>query len=72
MWRKKIERDVSQGVPLDMFSVKAEKKRQRERMVCYDFLRGFCGSHFFYKPPIHFTYVRHRSKGASRDDMRST
>lgn len=33
VWSKKIERDVSQGVPLDMFSVKAEKKRQRERMV---------------------------------------
>lgn len=33
VWRKKIERDVSQGVPLDMFSVKAEKKRQRERMA---------------------------------------
>lgn len=34
VWRKKIERDVAQGVPLDEFSVKAEKKRQRERMVC--------------------------------------
>lgn len=34
VWRKKIERDVSQGVPLEEFSVKAEKKRQRERMVC--------------------------------------
>ncbi|OMO54473.1 hypothetical protein COLO4_36480 [Corchorus olitorius] len=33
VWRKKIERDVSQGVPLDAFSVKAEKKRQRERMA---------------------------------------
>ncbi|OMO84052.1 hypothetical protein COLO4_22264 [Corchorus olitorius] len=33
VWRKKIERDVSQGVPLDNFSVKAEKKRQRERMA---------------------------------------
>ncbi|KAJ6746766.1 hypothetical protein OIU74_029269, partial [Salix koriyanagi] len=32
VWRKKIERDVSQGVPLDMFSVKAEKKKQIERM----------------------------------------
>ncbi|KAH6832638.1 cactus-binding carboxy-terminal [Perilla frutescens var. hirtella] len=31
VWRKKIERDVSQGVPLDEFSLKAEKKRQRER-----------------------------------------
>lgn len=34
VWRKKIERDVVQGVPIDEFSVKAEKKRQRERMVC--------------------------------------
>lgn len=33
VWGKKIERDVSQGVPLDMFSAKAEKKRQRERMA---------------------------------------
>ncbi|XP_047945164.1 cactin-like [Salvia hispanica] len=31
VWRKKIEKDVSQGVPLDDFSLKAEKKRQRER-----------------------------------------
>ncbi|KAL6133512.1 hypothetical protein ACLB2K_065747 [Fragaria x ananassa] len=33
VWRKKIERDVSHGVPLDTFSVKAEKQRQRERMA---------------------------------------
>ncbi|KAL2345151.1 hypothetical protein Fmac_006436 [Flemingia macrophylla] len=33
VWRKKIERDVSQGVSIDTFSVKAEKKRQRERMA---------------------------------------
>ncbi|XP_061352406.1 splicing factor Cactin-like [Gastrolobium bilobum] len=33
VWRKKIERDVSQGVPIDTFSVKAEKKRQKERMA---------------------------------------
>lgn len=33
VWRKKIERDVTQGAPLDMFSVKAEKKRQKERMA---------------------------------------
>ncbi|XLU46991.1 cactin [Arachis ipaensis] len=33
VWRKKIERDVSHGVPIDSFSVKAEKKRQRERMA---------------------------------------
>ncbi|XP_039066127.1 cactin-like [Hibiscus syriacus] len=33
VWRKKIERDVAQGVPLDAFSVKAEKKRQKERMA---------------------------------------
>lgn len=33
VWRKKIELDVVQGVPIDAFSVKAEKKRQKERMV---------------------------------------
>ncbi|PIA54876.1 hypothetical protein AQUCO_00901049v1 [Aquilegia coerulea] len=33
VWRKKIERDVAQGLPLDMLSIKAEKKRQRERMA---------------------------------------
>ncbi|XP_020212952.1 cactin [Cajanus cajan] len=33
VWRKKIERDVSQGVSIDTFSVKAEKNRQRERMA---------------------------------------
>ncbi|TKY62064.1 Cactin protein [Spatholobus suberectus] len=33
VWRKKIERDVAQGVSIDTFSVKAEKKRQRERMA---------------------------------------
>ncbi|XP_014496202.1 cactin isoform X2 [Vigna radiata var. radiata] len=33
VWRKKIERDVSQGVSIDTFSVKAEKKRQIERMA---------------------------------------
>ncbi|CAI0469285.1 unnamed protein product [Linum tenue] len=33
VWRKKIERDVGQGVPLDDFSMKAEKKRQKERMA---------------------------------------
>uniref|UniRef100_A0A7N0TAL9 Splicing factor Cactin n=1 Tax=Kalanchoe fedtschenkoi TaxID=63787 RepID=A0A7N0TAL9_KALFE len=32
VWRKKIERDVIQGVPLDAYSLKAEKKRQQERM----------------------------------------
>ena len=37
MWRKKIEKDVSQGVPLDDFSLKAEKKRQRERKVRLSF-----------------------------------
>ena len=41
VWRKKIERDVSQGVPLDTFSVKAEKKRQKERMVRLYTLRSF-------------------------------
>ncbi|KAK7337157.1 hypothetical protein VNO77_17718 [Canavalia gladiata] len=33
VWRKKIERDVAQGVSIDTFSVKAEKERQRERMA---------------------------------------
>ncbi|PIA54878.1 hypothetical protein AQUCO_00901050v1 [Aquilegia coerulea] len=33
VWRKKIERDVSQGLPLDELSMKAEKKRQKERMA---------------------------------------
>ncbi|KAJ0089006.1 hypothetical protein Patl1_32303 [Pistacia atlantica] len=33
VWRKKIERDVSQGVTLEEFSIKAEKKRQRERLA---------------------------------------
>lgn len=33
VWRKKIERDVTQGVSLEAFSVKSEKKRQRERMA---------------------------------------
>lgn len=32
VWRKKIERDVLQGMPLEDLSVKSEKKRQRERM----------------------------------------
>ncbi|CAN4092594.1 unnamed protein product [Withania somnifera] len=33
VWRKKIERDVTRGVPLDTFSMKAEKQRQLERMA---------------------------------------
>ena len=33
MWRKKIEKDVHHGVPLEEFSVKAEKRRRGERMV---------------------------------------
>ena len=33
VWRKKIEKDVTRGVPLDEFTVKAEKKRQKERMA---------------------------------------
>uniref|UniRef100_A0A0V0IV90 Splicing factor Cactin n=1 Tax=Solanum chacoense TaxID=4108 RepID=A0A0V0IV90_SOLCH len=33
VWRKKIERDVTRGVPLDSFSMKAEKQRQKERMA---------------------------------------
>ncbi|KAL5707114.1 hypothetical protein ACHQM5_025202 [Ranunculus cassubicifolius] len=45
VWRKKIECDVSEGLPLDMLSMKAEKKRQRERMVhlaALIFLSFFC------------------------------
>lgn len=33
VWRKKIEHDITQGVALETFSLKAEKKRQRERMA---------------------------------------
>ncbi|OIW11319.1 hypothetical protein TanjilG_20468 [Lupinus angustifolius] len=33
VWRKKIERDVSQGVSIDEYSVKSEKRRQSERMA---------------------------------------
>ncbi|KAK9691118.1 hypothetical protein RND81_09G176900 [Saponaria officinalis] len=33
VWRKKIEEAVSTGVTLDEFTVKAEKRRQRERMA---------------------------------------
>ncbi|KAI6670803.1 hypothetical protein NL676_005688 [Syzygium grande] len=33
VWKKKIERDVSLGADLDMFSIKVEKKRQKERMA---------------------------------------
>ncbi|KAK1381277.1 Cactin [Heracleum sosnowskyi] len=33
VWRKKIERDVTQGLPLEMFSVKEEKRKQRERLA---------------------------------------
>ncbi|XP_019106327.2 splicing factor Cactin isoform X1 [Beta vulgaris subsp. vulgaris] len=33
VWRKKIEKDVIHGVPLDEYTVKAEKKRQKERMA---------------------------------------
>ncbi|KAH7855109.1 hypothetical protein Vadar_021339 [Vaccinium darrowii] len=33
VWRKKIEKDVSQGVPIDTYTMKAEKKKLRERMA---------------------------------------
>jgi hypothetical protein len=33
VWKKKIERDLAQGVSFDNFTVKAERKRQRERMA---------------------------------------
>ncbi|XP_058098061.1 splicing factor Cactin-like isoform X2 [Magnolia sinica] len=32
-WRKKIERDVGQGLTVEQISVKAEKKKQKERMA---------------------------------------
>lgn len=31
IWRKKIERDVVQGVPIDAFSVKAKKRDRKKR-----------------------------------------
>ncbi|KAK2644083.1 hypothetical protein Ddye_019278 [Dipteronia dyeriana] len=34
VWRKKIEQDFTQGV--DMFSIKTQKKRQRERMAEFE------------------------------------
>ncbi|KAL9235978.1 hypothetical protein vseg_010694 [Gypsophila vaccaria] len=33
VWRKKIEKEVTTGVPLEEYTVKAEKRRQRERMA---------------------------------------
>lgn len=39
VWRKKIEKDVTQGASLDDFSVKNEKKKQVERMVSPVLLR---------------------------------
>eukprot|EP01018_Ginkgo_biloba_P033425 Gb_26930 [translate_table: standard] len=33
VWRKKIERDVTQGMSLEELSMRAEKKRQKERMA---------------------------------------
>ncbi|CAH9139210.1 unnamed protein product [Cuscuta epithymum] len=33
IWEKKILRDISRGVPLDSFSLKAEKERQKERIA---------------------------------------
>ncbi|KAF7825884.1 cactin [Senna tora] len=32
VWQKKIERDVSRGLPLDAYSLGAERKRHRERI----------------------------------------
>lgn len=39
VWRKKIERDVTQGVPLNMFSVKSEKKKHKERTSEFENLK---------------------------------
>ncbi|XP_074312010.1 splicing factor Cactin [Silene latifolia] len=33
VWGKKIQKDVTMGVPMDEFTVKAEKRRQKERMA---------------------------------------
>ncbi|XP_031123893.1 cactin-like isoform X1 [Ipomoea triloba] len=33
IWEKKIHRDISRGVPLESFSLKAEKERQKERIA---------------------------------------
>lgn len=33
VWKKKIERDVTHGAPMEVFSMKSEKKRQKERMA---------------------------------------
>ncbi|KMZ57895.1 hypothetical protein ZOSMA_81G01150 [Zostera marina] len=33
VWRKKIEKDVADGLPLESFSMKSEKARQRKRMT---------------------------------------
>ncbi|XP_047342702.1 cactin [Impatiens glandulifera] len=33
VWRKKIEHDIIQGVSIDVYSVKAEKQKQKERMA---------------------------------------
>ena len=38
IWRKKIERDVVQGVPIDAFSVKAKKRDRKKRW--YEFFFG--------------------------------
>ncbi|KAJ4962278.1 hypothetical protein NE237_022217 [Protea cynaroides] len=33
VWRKKIERGVSHGLPLETYSLRSEKKKQKERMA---------------------------------------
>ncbi|VFQ66944.1 unnamed protein product [Cuscuta campestris] len=33
IWEKKIHRDISRGVPLESFSLKSEKERQKERIA---------------------------------------
>ncbi|PWA55871.1 cactin [Artemisia annua] len=39
VWKKKIEQEVTHGVPLDTFSVKAEKMKRKERMIEFEKLR---------------------------------
>ncbi|PWA50513.1 hypothetical protein CTI12_AA331100 [Artemisia annua] len=39
VWKKKIEQEVTHGVPLDTFSVKSEKMKLKERMIEFEKLR---------------------------------
>lgn len=39
VWKKKIEQEVTHGVPLDTFSVKSEKMKRKERMIEFEKLK---------------------------------